>query len=51
MPDYQNLFTKVQVRGVPDEGVPVVDTGWKRQLKPGFSYWFGKLGDAVTGAS
>jgi len=49
MLDYQNLFTQVQVRTVPDPGVPIPDAE-NRSLKPGgFSYWLGKIGDAQVG--
>jgi photosynthetic reaction center M subunit len=47
--EYQNLFTRVQVRTAPDWGVPIVQDTWVRQATPGFSYWLGKIGDAQVG--
>jgi len=47
--EYQNLFTRVQVRTAPDWGVPIEQQTWIRQGTPGFSYWLGKLGDAQVG--
>ena len=47
--EYQNLFTRVQVRTAPDWGVPIEQRTWTRQAAPGFSYWLGKLGDAQVG--
>ena len=49
MADYQNIFTRVQVRTAPDWGVPIDQRSWIRQFAPGFSYWLGKLGDAQLG--
>jgi photosynthetic reaction center M subunit len=49
MPEYQNLFTQVQVRTAPDPGVPTPDPH-DRDFGPGiFSYWLGKIGDAQIG--
>ncbi len=48
MLEYQNLFTRVQIRTVPDPGIPIkradnrIGTGW-------FSYLAGKLGDSQIG--
>jgi photosynthetic reaction center M subunit len=47
--EYQNLFTRVQVRTAPDWGVPIQQQTWIRQGAPGFSYWLGKIGDAQVG--
>jgi photosynthetic reaction center M subunit len=47
--EYQNIFTQVQVRGPAYAGVPVATGSWNRVGTPGFSYWFGKLGDAQIG--
>ena len=47
--EYQNLFTRVQVRTAPDWGVPIDQRTWVRQAAPGFSYWLGKIGDAQVG--
>ena len=49
MAEYQNLFTKVQVRTAPDWGVPIDQSSWIRQWSPSFSYWLGKIGDAQVG--
>jgi photosynthetic reaction center M subunit len=50
MADYQNIFTRVQIRGPAYAGTPSSDPGfWTRGQSPGFSYWLGKLGDAQIG--
>ncbi len=49
MPDYQNIFTRVQVRTVPDWGVPIDQSQWTRTFRPDFSYWLGKIGDSQVG--
>ena len=49
MAEYQNVFTRVQVRTTPDWGVPIEQRTWVRQWPPRFSYWLGKLGDAQVG--
>ncbi len=49
MAQYQNIFTRVQVRGPAYAGVPLATTGWKRTGKPFFLHLFGKLGDAQVG--
>jgi photosynthetic reaction center M subunit len=50
MNDYQNIFTRVQVRGPVYAGVPADREGaFVRQGKPFFSYWAGKFGDAQIG--
>jgi photosynthetic reaction center M subunit len=47
--DYQNIFTRVQVRG-PDEVGPPIDTGiYSRSKAIRHSYWIGKIGDAQIG--
>ena len=49
MLEYQNLFTRVQVRTAPDPGIPIdTSTGW-RIGKGSFNYWAGKVGDAQLG--
>ena len=49
MPEYQNIFTAVQVRAPAYPGVPL-DTGQRDRVgKAGFSYWLGKIGDAQIG--
>jgi photosynthetic reaction center M subunit len=48
--EYQNLFTRVQVRHAPDAGLPIAPTiAGARYGKGGFSYLAGKLGDAQIG--
>lgn len=49
MPEYQNLFTRVQVRGAAYAGVPVARENSPRDGKPMFSHLLGKLGDAQVG--
>ena len=50
MNDYQNIFTRVQVRGPIYAGVPADREGaYVRQGTPFFSYWAGKFGDAQIG--
>lgn len=49
MAEYQNIFTRVQVHGPADLGVPFDTHIWDRQGTPFFSYWLGKIGDAQVG--
>ncbi len=49
MAQYQNIFTRLQVRGPAYAGVPLATTGLKRTGKPFFLHLFGKLGDAQVG--
>lgn len=49
MTDYQNIFTRIQVRGPAYAGVEPTHTAWQRQPALGFSYWLGKIGDAQLG--
>ena len=49
MLEYQNLFTRVQVRTAPDAGLPIDDSTGDRLGTGGFSKWIGKLGDAQIG--
>ncbi|MCB1669687.1 MAG: hypothetical protein KDI29_01110, partial [Pseudomonadales bacterium] len=49
MAEYQNIFTRVQVRGPAELGVPLERSTWPRYGQPVFSYWLGKLGDAQIG--
>ena len=57
MAEYQNIFTRVQIRGPAYPGVPVVDdrgrtlgTGaWEREGGTRFVHLFGWLGDAQVG--
>jgi photosynthetic reaction center M subunit len=47
--EYQNIFTRVQVRGPAHMGPSMSPGTWVRQGKPFFVYWFGKFGDAQVG--
>jgi photosynthetic reaction center M subunit len=49
MLEYQNLFTRVQVRTAPDPGLPIDETFGQRYGTGVFNYWAGKLGDAQLG--
>jgi photosynthetic reaction center M subunit len=51
MATYQNIFTRVQLRGAPDLGVhlPGKDRLYNRNTETGHSYWLGKIGDAQLG--
>jgi photosynthetic reaction center M subunit len=50
MTEYQNIFTRVQVRGPAYPGVPVARAGtFKRDGTPFFSHLLGKFGDAQVG--
>ena len=49
MAQYQNIFTRVQVRGNLEPGVPLPTGDWSRDGKPFFEYWVGKIGDAQIG--
>ena len=49
MSEYQNLFTRVQVRGPAYAGVPFVRADGPRQGRPNFSHLLGKIGDAQVG--
>jgi photosynthetic reaction center M subunit len=49
MLEYQNIFTRVQVHGPADMGVPMRDTNWTREGTPFFSRLLGKIGDAQVG--
>ncbi len=48
-PEYQNIFTQVQVHGPADLGVDVETGIWERGEKTWTSYWMGKIGDAQIG--
>ncbi len=47
MTEYLNIFTRVQVRGPAEEGVPLPVED--RAGAPVFSYWMGKIGNAQIG--
>lgn len=50
MPEFQNIFTAVQVRGPAHTGEPLTPKGiYVRAGKGQFSYWLGKFGDAQVG--
>jgi photosynthetic reaction center M subunit len=49
MAEYQNLFTRVQVRSPAYAGVPVDNGIYPRQGQGIFNYWLGKIGDAQIG--
>jgi photosynthetic reaction center M subunit len=49
IPEYQNIFTRVQVRAKPDWGVPTRDSDFERAGGTYFSYWMGTLGNAQFG--
>jgi photosynthetic reaction center M subunit len=49
MPDYQNIFTAVQVRAPAHMGLPLGRGTANRDLKPFFFYWLGRFGDAQIG--
>jgi photosynthetic reaction center M subunit len=49
--EYQNIFTRVQVRGPAHLGValPPGSGSWIRQGQPTFFHWLGRFGDAQVG--
>jgi photosynthetic reaction center M subunit len=49
MAEYQNIFTRVQVRSPAYDGVALPPTSEERIGKPVFSYWAGVIGDAQIG--
>ena len=49
MAQYQNVFTRIQVRAAPETGVPLPAGDWSRDGEPFFAYWLGKIGDAQIG--
>jgi photosynthetic reaction center M subunit len=49
MYEYQNIFTRVQVHGPADMGVPLRDTNFTREGTPRFNRLLGKIGDAQIG--
>ncbi len=49
MLEYQNIFTRVQVRAAPDHGLPIDTFAGKRLGTPFFNRWIGKIGDAQIG--
>lgn len=50
MAQYQNIFTRVQIRGPLYAGVPMDRPGpFERQTPLRFNYWIGRFGDAQIG--
>jgi len=49
MAEYQNIFTRVQVRATPHMGLAIPAGPWTRGKDTWFSYWLGKIGDAQIG--
>jgi photosynthetic reaction center M subunit len=49
MAEYQNIFTRIQVRAPAYPGVPLERGGWGRQGKASFVHLFGRIGDAQVG--
>jgi photosynthetic reaction center M subunit len=49
MAEYQNIFTRVQIRGPIEAGIPLERGGFERLGTPRFSYLLGKIGDAQIG--
>ncbi|MEL6299939.1 MAG: photosynthetic reaction center subunit M [Pseudomonadota bacterium] len=49
MSEYQNLFTKVQIRGPVERGVVAEGDYWERGTGGGFSTLLGKIGNAQLG--
>jgi photosynthetic reaction center M subunit len=49
MLEYQNLFTRVQIRTVPDPGIPIDESTGQRYGTGFFSSLVGKFGDAQIG--
>ena len=49
MAEYQNIFTRIQVRAPAYEGVPLPRGHEPRRGGTGFSYWLGRIGDAQIG--
>jgi len=49
MPEYQNIFTRIQVTAPPEEGVPLGPGNAERTGKGLFLYWLGRIGNAQIG--
>ena len=49
MAEYQNIFTRVQIRAPAYEGVTLPRGTWIRQGTPFFNHLFGRFGDAQIG--
>src|SRR5262249_10606191 len=49
MAEYQNIFTRVQVRAPAYAGAPLSGGTWVREGKPFFVYWLGRIRGAQIG--
>ncbi len=49
MAQYQNIFTQVQLRGLPETGPALPAEDSPRTGKGSFNYWLGKIGNAQIG--
>jgi photosynthetic reaction center M subunit len=49
MAQYQNIFTQVQLRGLPEMGPALPAEDSPRTGKGSFNYWLGKIGNAQIG--
>jgi photosynthetic reaction center M subunit len=49
MPLYQNIFTRVQVQGHPEPGVPMRTPIWPRFGQPFYAHLLGRFGEAQIG--
>jgi photosynthetic reaction center M subunit len=49
LPEYQNIFTRVQVRGPIEAGIPIPGGSYERIGKPTYSWWAGLFGNAQLG--
>jgi photosynthetic reaction center M subunit len=49
MAEYQNIFTRVQVRSPAHTGAPLTRSTWVREGTPFFVHLFGRFGDAQVG--
>jgi len=49
MAEYQNIFTRAQVRFPLHDGIPLPPDNEPRVGKPTFQYWLGRIGDAQLG--
>lgn len=49
MAEYLNIFTRVQVHGTPEVGIPLPKGASQRVGGPVINYWVGKIGNAQLG--
>jgi photosynthetic reaction center M subunit len=47
--EYQNIFTRIQARSAPHDGIALPAGDWARDGKPFFSYLMGIIGNAQIG--